>query len=151
MAIGMALGGILSKNKQYESFIIIGAIITLGSFLVLSFGTFKGIDEQLFWPLIFRGFGIGLVFVPLSNISLTRISEKHISDGSALFNILRQFGGALGITFASQLVSITNNSLLFGIEIEDFAVIAISLLFFIVPIIILICIFSPLLKHHTIV
>src|SRR6266536_2011010 len=57
-----------------------------------------------FWPLIFRGVGLGLIFVPLTNLALADLPMSKIPNGTGLFNLLRQLGGSVGIAVSATLV-----------------------------------------------
>ena len=61
--------------------------------------------DDVFWPLILRGVGMGLIFVPLTNASMADLSAKDVPQGTALFNLTRQLGGSLGIAIMATLLS----------------------------------------------
>lgn len=61
--------------------------------------------DDVFWPLILRGVGMGLIFVPLTNASMTDLSPQDVPQGTALFNLTRQLGGSLGIAVMATLLS----------------------------------------------
>src|SRR5262249_23041734 len=72
------------------------------------FTTQSGADD-FFWPLIVRGVGLGLVFVPLTNLAISGLSMDRIPAGTGLFNLTRQLGGSIGIaasaTFLPRIIS----------------------------------------------
>jgi DHA2 family multidrug resistance protein len=53
--------------------------------------------DQLFWPNIVRAVGQALVFTPLSAIATAGIEQENAGSASALFNMIRNLGGAVGI------------------------------------------------------
>lgn len=53
--------------------------------------------EQLLWPNIVRAVGQALVFAPLSAIATAGIEPENAGSASALFNMIRNLGGAVGI------------------------------------------------------
>src|SRR5213083_838203 len=57
-----------------------------------------------FWPLIFRGVGLGLIFVPLTNLALADLPMSRIPNGTGLFNLMRQLGGSVGIAISATLL-----------------------------------------------
>src|SRR5213592_1178781 len=59
---------------------------------------------DFFWPLIFRGVGLGLIFVPLTNLALADLPMSKIPNGTGLFNLMRQLGGSVGIAISATLV-----------------------------------------------
>ena len=62
--------------------------------------------DQLFWPNIIRAVGQALAFTPLSAIAAAGIEKENAGSASALFNMMRNLGGAMGIaalqTFQSK-------------------------------------------------
>ena len=67
------------------------------------FTTDSGMSD-FFWPLIFRGVGLGLIFVPLTNLALADLPMSKIPNGTGLFNLMRQLGGSVGIAISATLV-----------------------------------------------
>src|SRR5207247_8263324 len=56
------------------------------------------------WPLVWRGAGLGLVFVPLTDLALAGLPMDRIPNGTGLFNLMRQLGGSLGIAASATLL-----------------------------------------------
>src|SRR3989442_9089913 len=67
------------------------------------FPTDSGMAD-FFWPLIFRGVGLGLIFVPLTTLALADLPMSKIPNGTGLFNLMRQLGGSVGIAVSATLV-----------------------------------------------
>jgi MFS transporter, DHA2 family, multidrug resistance protein len=61
--------------------------------------------DDVFWPLLLRGIGMGLIFVPLTNASMADLDAQDVPQGAALFNLTRQLGGSLGIAIMATLLS----------------------------------------------
>ena len=61
--------------------------------------------EETFWPLILRGVGLGLIFVPLTSASMAELSVRQLAQGTGLYNLTRQLGGSLGIALMATLLS----------------------------------------------
>src|SRR5262245_7544096 len=60
--------------------------------------------DQLFDPQILRGFGMGLMMVPLSLATLRSMPPRDVAKAAGLFNLCRQLGGSLGISILSTLL-----------------------------------------------
>jgi DHA2 family multidrug resistance protein len=60
--------------------------------------------HDFFWPLIIRGVGLGLVFVPLTNLAISGLPMHKIPAGTGLFNLTRQLGGSVGIALGATLL-----------------------------------------------
>jgi MFS transporter, DHA2 family, multidrug resistance protein len=52
---------------------------------------------QLFVPQVLRGFGMMMAIVPITNISLVTLAPDMLKNGSGLFNLTRNLGGAVGL------------------------------------------------------
>ncbi|MDE3198500.1 MAG: DHA2 family efflux MFS transporter permease subunit, partial [Acidobacteriota bacterium] len=60
---------------------------------------------SLLWPIILSGVGSGMVFVPLSTISVGTLRNEQIGNASGLFNLMRNVGGGIGISMVNTLVA----------------------------------------------
>ena len=61
--------------------------------------------DQLFWPNVVRAVGQALVFAPLAAVATAGIEPENAGSASALFNMIRQLGGAIGIAALQTLVT----------------------------------------------
>ncbi|WP_366182779.1 MDR family MFS transporter [Flavobacterium ovatum] len=61
--------------------------------------------EHLYWPLILRGVGLGLLFVPITTMSLSTLSGKGIGEGAAFTGMMRQLGGSFGIAIITTFIT----------------------------------------------
>jgi len=62
-------------------------------------------EEHMFWPLIVRGLGLGLLFVPITTLSLSNLKGKHIGEGAAFTGMMRQLGGSFGIAIITTFIA----------------------------------------------
>jgi len=56
-------------------------------------------------PRFVQGFGQGFVFVPLQTLALATIRMDRLSNATAAFNVVRNFGGSSGIALATTLLA----------------------------------------------
>ncbi|HEU4495639.1 MAG TPA: DHA2 family efflux MFS transporter permease subunit, partial [Flavobacterium sp.] len=61
--------------------------------------------EHMFWPLILRGIGLGLLFVPITTLALSTLKGKHIGEGAAFTGMMRQLGGSFGIAIITTFIA----------------------------------------------
>jgi MFS transporter, DHA2 family, multidrug resistance protein len=52
-------------------------------------------------PIVFTGFTLSFVFVPLATITMSTISREEMGNATGLFNMLRNIGGSVGIAMAT--------------------------------------------------
>ena len=83
----------------------IGAGLFFLSMWMLSRLTFDSGAHDLFWPLVSRGVGLGLIFVPLTGATMAELKPKQLAQGTGMFNLTRQLGGSLGIAISATLLS----------------------------------------------
>ena len=104
-AFSMGVVGRLSAMADNRVLIVIGsACFTIGMSQLSSITSATGAGD-LFWPLIWRGLGLGLIFVPLSNLTLLRIDPRDMSQATGLNNFCRQLGGSLSIAAMASLLT----------------------------------------------
>lgn len=62
-------------------------------------------EEHMFWPLILRGVGLGLLFVPITTLSLSTLKGRSIGEGAAFTGMMRQLGGSFGIAIITTFIA----------------------------------------------
>lgn len=71
--------------------------------------------EAFFWMMIFRGIAMGMLFIPVTTLSLSTLKGREIGEGAAFTGMMRQLGGSFGIalitTFMAQQTMTHRNNL----------------------------------------
>ncbi len=57
-----------------------------------------------FWPMLIRGLGIVMIFMPTNLSALGPLPKKDIAQASGLFNLFRQMGGSIGIALLTTML-----------------------------------------------
>jgi len=104
-AVSMAVVGRLTNKFDPRILITIGALLFATAMLKLSRITGESGGTDFFWALIMRGMGLGMMFVPLTTITLAELSHAELPQGTGLYNFFRQLGGSLGIAAIATLLS----------------------------------------------
>ncbi|HZC98057.1 MAG TPA: DHA2 family efflux MFS transporter permease subunit [Bradyrhizobium sp.] len=60
---------------------------------------------ELLLPQILRGIGMMFAMVPTNNIALGTLAPDRVKNGSGLFNLTRNLGGALGLAVINQVLN----------------------------------------------
>jgi DHA2 family multidrug resistance protein len=63
-------------------------------------------ESDFYLPLILRGVGLSLLFVPLTTLALGALEPKDIPQGTGLNNMMRQLGGSFGIAIITTLIHV---------------------------------------------
>ena len=78
----------------------------------------------LFFPLLFRGLGIGLFMLPVLMMALEGFSGANLAQAAGLTNMAKQLGGAIGLALIGTHISNvqTSYSSLLSSNITDYSV-----------------------------
>jgi DHA2 family multidrug resistance protein len=101
----MPLVGVLMNRIDARWLLAIGMTVTNYSLIMSSHLTLDVSMWHLTWPRIVWGLGMGFYFVPLSAMAIGVVSKEKMGDASALFNLMRNIGGSIGVALAVTLLS----------------------------------------------
>jgi DHA2 family multidrug resistance protein len=104
-AATMAFVGKNAGKLDARVTVTIGTFLFLLSMYMLSTLTMDAGAHDMFWPLIWRGVGLGLIFVPLTNATMADLPTKELAQGTGMFNLTRQLGGSMGIAVMATLLT----------------------------------------------
>jgi DHA2 family multidrug resistance protein len=104
-AATMALMGRLSGKVDARALITIGVMLFLWSMWMHFHLTSEIGVQDLFWPMILRGIGLGCIFIPLTGAAVAELRPQQMAQGTGLFNLSRQLGGSFGIAISSTLIT----------------------------------------------
>jgi DHA2 family multidrug resistance protein len=106
--IAMILVGRLMKVVEARWLVLAGlttAVFTLDQ--MVSFTNLTS-SATLVTVSIVQGFGLGLVFVPLSTVAFTTLPARLRTDGTAILTLVRNIGSSIGISVViAQLTNTT--------------------------------------------
>jgi len=104
-AVAMVAYGKIANRLPPRLLICIGAILTSGTgFLMMTLNPGTGVG-QLFWPLVLRGLGSVMMFMPLSIATLGPLPKKDIAAGSGFYSLTRQLGSSIGIALITTMLA----------------------------------------------
>ncbi|MEO6527366.1 MAG: DHA2 family efflux MFS transporter permease subunit [Gemmatimonadaceae bacterium] len=103
-AVTMAVVGRNAARLDARVTVPMGAGLFLLSMWKLSLISFDAGSGDLFWPLILRGVGLGLIFVPLNGATMAELAPHELAQGTGMFNLTRQLGGSIGIALSATLL-----------------------------------------------
>jgi MFS transporter, DHA2 family, multidrug resistance protein len=59
----------------------------------------------LAWPRFIQGFSMGFIFLPLQALALAAIPTVRLGNATAAYNVLRNFGGSMGVALVTTLLA----------------------------------------------
>ena len=104
-AAAMPVMAILVKRFDARLVVAAGSLVVIGSLLWLSQLTPQTGADDLYWPLIVRGFGTVCMFLPMSMATFGSVPVNEVSKATGLYNLTRQLGGSIGIAVLTTLLS----------------------------------------------
>jgi DHA2 family multidrug resistance protein len=100
------VGNLIQKGYSKGRMVGFGFFIFFGfTFWMYSVITPDTSVDNMFWALILRGIGLGLLFVPITTLSLSTLKGKNIGEGAAFTGMIRQLGGSFGVAIITTAVT----------------------------------------------
>ncbi len=103
------IGNLLQKGVPQQYLVAAGMILfsifTYWGYVVITPDTGS---ENFFWMLIVRGMGLGMLFIPITALSLSTLKGQEIGQGAAFTGMMRQLGGSFGIALITTFMSRQN-------------------------------------------
>jgi MFS transporter, DHA2 family, multidrug resistance protein len=62
-------------------------------------------DQAVFWGNLLLGFGQSIAFTPMTVMAFSTLPPRQVTEGSAVFTLMRNFGSSLFISIAVLVVS----------------------------------------------
>jgi DHA2 family multidrug resistance protein len=102
-ALSMPIAGRLTSIIDGRISIAFGlAMFAAGSWAMGGLTASAGFWD-IFWPRAWQGFALGFLFVPLTTVTLSAISNAKMANATGLYTLVRQLGGSLGIAILELL------------------------------------------------
>lgn len=103
------IGMLLQKGVQQRYLVALGMLLFFG----YSFWGYKILTpdtgaDAFFWMLILRGFAMGMLFIPITTLSLSTLKGQQIGQGAAFTGMMRQLGGSFGVAVITTYLSRQN-------------------------------------------
>ena len=101
--IAMPVVGIIMTKFDPRKLLTAGLIVCAWTLFSLSRLNLSAGYWDFFWPQFFMGLSLGLVFVPLTTISMAPIRKENMGNATSLFNLVRNLGGSIGISAVATM------------------------------------------------
>ena len=101
----LLISGRLVQRVDQRMLLGFGCALNAVAFFLMTNVTL-GMDYwALAFPRFVQGFGQGFVFVPLQTLALATVPMERLSNATSAFNVVRNFGGSIGIALATTLLA----------------------------------------------
>ncbi|SEB15977.1 DHA2 family efflux MFS transporter permease subunit [Paraburkholderia sartisoli] len=103
--VAMLIAGQLLKRVDARVLLLAGFLISAFALWQMMQYTIVLSASDIVWPGVIQGFGLGLVFVPLSALTFTTLMPELRADGTATYSLARNIGSSIGISIVQTLVT----------------------------------------------
>jgi len=103
--ITMPLIGAALAKRDGRKIVFFGLLLGATSMFIMQGLNLQGAFWNYTWPRIVLGFGLAMIFVPLTTVTLASISREEMGNATGMFNLLRNIGGSVGIAMAATLLT----------------------------------------------
>ena len=101
-------GYLIRRRFPPKLMMIIGFSLFFVSSLMLSHLSLDAGESDFFWPMLLRGFGLGMLFVPFTTLALAGLSQRDTHQATGLTNMMRQLGGSTGVALMATFIQQRN-------------------------------------------
>jgi MFS transporter, DHA2 family, multidrug resistance protein len=98
--VGLILGRV--DARKLLALGLVGGSVTLLWFGALNLQTGYW---DIFWPQFIQGISLGLLFVPLTTITMDPIPPEKMGNATSIFNLMRNIGGSMGIAASTTFLA----------------------------------------------
>jgi DHA2 family multidrug resistance protein len=118
------IGQLLQKGVKQQYLVAAGMLAFFGfTFWGYKILTPDTSAHDFFWMLIVRGIGMGMLFIPITTLSLSTLKGPQIGQGAAFTGMMRQLGGSFGVavitTFMARQNMVHRNDLVSKLDVNN--------------------------------
>ncbi len=102
-AIGMFAVSRLITRVGAPRLVLVGLVFAVAGTWPMTWYNLDLSISWFIWPSVIQGLGMGMIFVPLSALVYETLPRSATDQGSAIFNLARTVGAAVGISIAATV------------------------------------------------
>ncbi len=124
-AFMMPLIGQMLQKGVPQQYLIGGGMLL---FFIYSFWGYKILTpdtgkDAFFWMLMVRGVAMGMLFIPITTLSLSTLKGQQIGQGASFTGMMRQLGGSFGVatitTFLASQNMVYRNNIISHLDVNN--------------------------------
>jgi MFS transporter, DHA2 family, multidrug resistance protein len=101
----MPLVGLLITRINSKGIVIAGIVVTAYSTYLMSMFNRLADFNTVVWPRITMGIGVGLIIIPLTTLTLSRMKKEQMGNATSIFNLVRNIGGSFGVAISTTILT----------------------------------------------
>ena len=103
--IAMPLVGFILVKIDARKLLAGGLLVGAATLFALSNINLQAGYWDVFWPQFIQGLSMGLLFVPLSTLTMALIPKEKMGNATSIFSLMRNLGGSVGIAMVATVLS----------------------------------------------
>ena len=101
----MPVAGKLVAKINPKSVLFAGlSILAYSTFMMTRFNVYVDFTA-IAWSRAIMGFGMGLVFIPLTTMAFATVRKEEMGNATSIFNLIRNLAGSFGVAFVTTLLA----------------------------------------------
>ncbi|HET6461912.1 MAG TPA: DHA2 family efflux MFS transporter permease subunit [Syntrophales bacterium] len=101
----MPIVGLLITRINSKGIVIAGIFVTAFSTYLMSMFNRLADFNTIVWPRIIMGVGVGLIIIPLTTLTLSRMKKEQMGNATSIFNLVRNIGGSFGVAISTTILT----------------------------------------------
>ena len=101
----MPIVGLLIRVVNPKLIVAMGIVISAYANYLMSNFNMSADFISIIWPRVVMSVGLGMIFIPLTTLSLSSIPKEEMGNATSVFNLMRNLGGSVGVAFAATMLS----------------------------------------------
>lgn len=101
--LAMFIVGRLVNRFDVRLIITLGLLVSGAALTGMTHYSLTMNSNLIVWTGVFQGFGIGLIFVPLTILAFDTLNPAYRADGAGVFTLVRNLGSSAGISIMQAL------------------------------------------------
>lgn len=101
----MPIVGWLIRVVNPKLIVAIGIVIIACANYLMSGFSMSADFMSIIWPRVVMSIGMGMVFIPLTTLSLSSVPKEEMGNATSVFGLVRNLGGSIGVAFAATMLS----------------------------------------------
>lgn len=103
--IAMPLVGMITQRVDSRKLVALGLLMGGVTLLWLGELNLAAGYWDFFWPQFLQGIALGLLFVPLTTVTMAGMAREQMGNAASLFNLVRNIGAGIGIAGVATMLT----------------------------------------------
>jgi DHA2 family multidrug resistance protein len=104
-AVAMIVVGRLVSRMDARIIVAVGMVVSAVASWTMTRWSIEVNPWAVIWPGLLQGFGLGLIFVPLSTVAYLTLPRQRMAEAAGVYSLVRTIGASVGISVVTTLMA----------------------------------------------